>query len=183
MMNDRERECQYIVYVCPVGELNQQLELYFIQSRELFGANKAHQYMPHCTLTGFFGELSSSIGFYLDALERAVREAKQNLSLDVTIERLVLSKNWHGLELQADGVKQAIANFADYERSPTRQERLRLKDWLHLSLAYGFDARHGNELQQLAQKTIDLQADVGWELRFYRKYPDWTWNCLKSWSL
>ena len=182
-MKHREPECQYIVYVCPVGELNRQLELYFAQSRELFGANKAHRYMPHCTLTGFFCDRSSSIGFYLDALERAYQEAKSSLSLDVTIKRLVFSKTWHGLELQADGIKQAIANFAGYERSPTRQESLRLKDWLHLSLAYGFDDRHGSELQQLAQKTIDLQSNVGWELRFYQKYPDWTWNCLKSWSL
>ena len=182
-MKDREPECQYIVYVCPVGELNQQLELYFAQSRELFGANKAHQYMPHCTLTGFFWDLSSSVDFYLDALERAYQEAKPSLTLNVAIERSIFSETWHGLELQADDLKQAIANFADYEQSSTRQEPLRLKDWLHLSLAYGFDARHGSELRQLAQKTIDLQADVGWELRFYQKYPDWTWNCLKFWSL
>lgn len=181
-MNYREQN-QYVVYACPTGELNRQLELYFAQSRKLFGANKAHRYMPHCTLTGFFTDLSSSVDFYLDALEQAYREAKLSSSLDVKIEKLIVSKDWHGLELQAEGIKQAIANFARYEKSPTRQEPLRLKDWLHLSLAYGFEEQHRSGLQQLAQEAIDLQSEVGWELRFYQKEPDWIWHCLKSWSL
>lgn len=181
-MDDRQ-ENQYIVYACPTGELNRQLELYFAQSRELFGANKAHLYMPHCTLTGFFTDRASSIPFYLDALEQAYQEVRSSRSLNVAIEKLIVSKDWHGLELQAEGVKEAIANFARYERSLTRQEPLRLKDWLHLSLAYGFEEQHRSGLQQLAQTAIDLQSEVGWELRFYQKQPDWTWHCLKSWSL
>ena len=43
-----------IVYACPVGELAEQLETYFSKSRLACGPNQAHQYMPHCTLTGFF---------------------------------------------------------------------------------------------------------------------------------
>lgn len=181
-MDDRQ-ENQYIVYVCPTGELNRQLEVYFAQSRKLFGANKAHLYMPHCTLTGFFSDLSSSVPGYLDALEQAYREAKSIRSLNIVIKRLVVSKNWHGLELEAEGVKQAIADFARHESSPTRQEPLRLKDWLHLSLAYGFEEQHRGGLQQLAREGIDLQSEVDWELRFYQKEPDWTWHCLKSWLL
>jgi ubiquitin-associated SH3 domain-containing protein len=60
---------------------------------------------------------------------------------------------------------------------------LRLKGWLHLSLAYGFDAEQGTELKQLAQQIIDLQSDVSWELRFYQKNLDQTWRCWHSRSI
>ena len=180
-MNNRVKEHQYIIYACPVGELNSQIELYLAKSRELYGENKAHGYMPHCTLTGFFSDAPDSVPDYLDALERAYEEAiGQNTSLDIKIERLVFNKDWHGIELQADGIKQSIVNFTRQENSATRKESLRLKDWLHLSLAYGFDAEHGKQLKQLAQQIIDLQSNVSWELRFYQKNLDGTWHCWQS---
>ncbi len=181
-MNDEINHCQYIIYACPVGELNTQLETYFAQSYKLFGENKAHKYMPHCTLTGFFTVKSNSVALKIQALDRAYREAK-NLALAVTINQLTFKENWHGLELQADGVKQLISNFAQLENASNLPDKLRLKDWLHLSLAYGFMAEHQDNLQKLARATIDLQADVNWQLRFYQKNPDWSWKCLKFWNL
>lgn len=172
---------QFIIYACPVGELNTQVETYFVKSRQLCGANSAHKYMPHCTLTGFFSEDFDAIPSYLQALDTAYTSAKDKYPLDVAIAKLHFAKDWHGLELQAEGLKQLISNFA--HSNSTRQEKLRLKDWLHLSLAYGFNPEHGEQLQNLAREIISLQAQVGWELRFYQKNPDWTWQCLKSWEL
>ena len=175
---------QLIVYACPVGKLNSQLEDYFSKSLRLYGANKAHKYMAHCTLTGFFSDDLSSIPIYIQALDTAYTEAKNNnLSLDIKIKQLTFSDNWHGLELQADGLKKLIANFASIENSATRQEKLRLKDWLHLSLAYDFNPQYQKKLKQLAMKIINIKADVHWELRFYQKNQDWTWNTLQSWQL
>lgn len=173
---------KFIVYACPTGELNTQLETFFQRSYEACGKNTAHNYMPHCTLTGFFADNPSSIPYYLEALDRAYREAKQNLSLDIQIIRLVFNDRWHGLELQTEGIKQLIQHFAQLETSPTRQEDIRLKDWLHLSLAYGFESESQKRLEALARETIDITADVVWELRFYQKL-DSTWNCLQSWNL
>ncbi|HHP7232340.1 MAG TPA: hypothetical protein ACFCUY_15945 [Xenococcaceae cyanobacterium] len=174
----------FIIYACPMGELNIQLENYFQQSRELAGKNTAHKYPPHCTLTGFFTDELSSISFYLEALERAYLEAKNNnLSLDIKIKKITFNETWHGLELKADNLKQLVNNFARLENSPTRQEKLRLKDWLHLSLAYDFNFEYGEKLQDLATEIIDLKAEVNWELRFYQKNPDWTWKCWRSWYL
>ena len=178
---DNNNHLQFIIYACPVGELNTQIETYFIKSRELCGVNSAHKYMPHCTLTGFFSEDVNAIADYIQALDIAYNSAKNKYSLDVAIAKLHLAKDWHGLELQAEGLKQLIRNFAT--SNPTRQEKLRLKDWLHLSLAYGFNPEHKEQLQNLAREMIDLQADVNWELRFYQKNPDWTWQCLKSWNI
>ena len=176
--------CQFIVYACPVGKLNSQLEDYFKQSLRLYGENTAHKYMPHCTLTGFFTDEINSIPTYLQALDKAYLGAiNNNLSLDIKIKQLTFSDNWHGLELQADGLKKLITNFVELENSSTRQEELRLKDWLHLSLAYNFNPQHGDGLQHLAREIIDIKADVSWELRFYQKNPDWTWQCLQSWRI
>lgn len=176
--------CQFIIYACPVGELNSQLEDYFQQSYQLYGKNTAHKYMPHCTLTGFFADESSSIPIYIHALDKAYTEAKSDrLSWNIEIQQLTFNENWHGLELQADGLKNLIANFARLENSPTREEKLRLKDWLHLSLAYNFNPEHGARLKQLAAENIDIAANVNWELRFYQKNSDWTWKCLQSWEL
>ena len=174
---------RFIVYVCPTGDLNRQIEEYFEQSIKLCGKNKAHQYMPHCTLTGFFTDELSSIPLYLEALDKAYTEAKNNTSLNIEITQLTFNDNWHGLELQADGIKQLIANFAQLENSSTRQEQLRLKNWLHLSLAYGFNPQDSEQLKYLATELINIQANVNWELRFYQKNADWTWKCWQSWSI
>lgn len=182
-MKDESKNYQFIIYACPIGKLNSQIETYLVKSRKLSGENKAHKYMPHCTLTGFFTDELSSIPFYIEALERAYTEAKNNnLSLDVEITKLTFNENWHGLELKADSIKKLVTNFAKLENSPTRQEKLRLKDWLHLSLAYGFNPEAREQLQTLATELIDIKARVNWELRFYQKNPDWTWKCLRSWE-
>ncbi|MBE9048210.1 hypothetical protein IQ255_28120 [Pleurocapsales cyanobacterium LEGE 10410] len=174
---------QFIVYACPTGELAENLTKYFAKSRELAGENTAHKYMPHCTLTGFFTDELSSVPFYLQALSKAYLEAQNDLSLNITITDLAFSENWHGLELQSNSLKQLISNFARLEQSPTRQEPLRLKDWLHLSLAYNFNPEDREQLKDLAREIINIQAEVNWELRFYQKNPDWTWKCWQSWVL
>ena len=176
--------CQFIIYACPVGELNTQLENYFARSRELYGANAAHKYLPHCTLTGFFCDRQSSIPKYINALEKVYLEAKENNSaLSPEINQLTFNDNWHGIELQSDRLKQLIVDFTDKEASSTRQEAIRLKDWLHLSLAYDFPAERGVKLKDLALREIDLNAAIKWQLRFYQKNPDWTWQCLQAWDL
>ena len=174
---------KFIVYACPVGELNQQLENYFQKSLSLCGENKAHKYMPHCSLTGFFSDDIGSIDYYIEALDKAYLVAKDNLDLSVTIKKLTFNNDWYGLELEAKGLKQLIVNFSQIESSPTRIEKLRLKDWLHLSLAYDFNPEYQDKLKDLVTTIIDLQADVNWELRFYQKNQDWTWKRLKQWTI
>ena len=175
--------CPFIVYACPVGELNKQLETYFQKTLSLCGKNTAHNYMPHCTLTGFFNDQLNSVPIYIKALDRAYLEANDNLALDIQIKQLTFNENWHGLELQANGLKQLITNFTELESSPTRKEKIRLKDWLHLSLAYNFNPKSEEQLKQLARENIDINANANWELRFYQKNPDWTWKLWQSWKL
>ena len=175
---------QYIVYACPVGELNHQIKKYLIKSRELYGDNSAHKYMPHCTLTGFFKADINVIPIYIKALEQAYIEAKkERFPLAPSIKQLKLNQNWHGLELESEHLQKLISSFASCQEFQAYPEKLRLKTWLHLSLAYDFAPENAVQLTQLAIKTIDLKAEANWQLCFYQKDSDWSWKCLKSWTL
>lgn len=167
-----------IVYACPVGELAEQLETYFSKSHHACGPNQAHDYMPHCTLTGFFEDVTSSVPKYTQALERSLKRYRRSQPTPpLEVIDLKFGDNWHGLELSSDWLKKLILDFVCTATSPTRKSPLRPKDWLHLSLAYGFGPEQAATLQTLAQEVVDPQAPTGWELRFYQQNPDRSWLC------
>ena len=161
---------QFIVYACPIGALAEQIDRFFEKSLVLCGANAAHRYMPHCTLTGFFHDIESSVPRYVEALDNALAYAQANYpEQPIQIKTLSFRDDWHGLELEADWLKALVADFARHADSPTRPDPLRLKSWLHLSLAYEFEPSQTVQLTHLAQTHIDIAADVGWELRYYQR--------------
>ena len=169
---------KFIVYACPVGELAAQLEAYWAKSRLACGPNQAHQYMPHCTLTGFFEDVPSSVPHYTQTLERSLQRYRRSQPYPpLTITGLRFDANWHGLELSSDWLKALILDFVCTAPSPTRKAPLRPKDWLHLSVAYGFKPDQAATLQRLAQEVIDPHASASWELRFYQRQPDLSWRC------
>lgn len=163
-------ERELIVYACPIGEMACQLERYFEKSLAQCGVNAAHRYMPHCTLTGFFHDVESSISRYVEVLGNALTHARPSKpSSPIIIKSLAFHENWHGLELESDWLKTLIADFAHCADSSTRMDDVRLKDWLHLSLAYDFDPTQSDRLKHLANACVDITAGVAWELRFYQR--------------
>ncbi|MDJ0713165.1 MAG: hypothetical protein QNJ54_02955 [Prochloraceae cyanobacterium] len=175
---------KFIVYVCPVGELGEQLETYFQKSREVCGVNTAHKYMPHCTLTSFFEDETTAIPTYIQSLDRSYNKALPNRTQPaLVIADLQFKPDWHGFELESPWVREIIIDFVRRTHSPTQREKLRSKEWLHLSLAYDFQPRLYKTLVEIAQETVDPKASVNWELRFYERHPDWSWTCHKSWKL
>ena len=174
---------RFIVYACPMGELNRQIELYLQKSQEFCGRNRSHFYMPHCTLTGFFADEHSAIPIYVQALERAYNQAKQeNISLEICLKTLIFHPDWHGLEIEALGLQTLIDTFIKLADSPTRSQEIRPKEWLHLSFAYEFEKKQQKTLMRLAEE-IDPFAPVTWELRLYQRHADWSWTCHGSYLL
>ena len=171
---------KFIVYACPVGELNTQLELYFQTSQIECGKNAAHKYMPHCTLTGFFEDDLTAIPIYTKALNKAL---SKHPNPAIKVLNLTFKSEWHGLELYSPILKQLIIDFAFLANSPTRKADLRLKDWLHLSLAYEFAVEEQDKLKKIAREIINPQASVKWELRLYQLHSDGNWTCHQSWKL
>lgn len=174
---------QFIVYACPVGLLAQQIESYFEVSKQRCGLNAAHAYMPHCTLTGFFVDEVGAVAQYTRTLETSLAQSQPIPIPAITVEKLAFNPDWHGLVLQADWLKRLVKTFAAQANSPTRKEALRLKDWLHLSLAYEFDPTQAPVLQALANELIDLSAPVSWQLRFYQRSAENNWTCHRLWVL
>ncbi|MEL7035914.1 MAG: hypothetical protein AAFO04_09900 [Cyanobacteria bacterium J06592_8] len=178
---------QFIIYACPVGELDEQITLYFEKSRELFGENPAHRYMPHCSLTGFFQANPNQIPDYLNTLNRVYHQTQSSSTqikyTQIKIVKILFKPNWHGIELEALGLKHLMAKFAEIMHQQPIEENIRLKDWLHVSFAYQFNPQNHEGLKKLAEKMINPPVQTQWELRFYQKYPDWTWTCLQSWAL
>jgi len=175
---------ELIVYACPLGELAEQLAHYFAQARAKVGANTAHEYTPHCTLTGFFHDRSDAIPIYAAAFDQALAAARPTQPQPaLTITALTLTPQFHGLEVEAAWLQNVVADFATRAHSPTRADALRLKDWLHLSLAYGFRPAQHAPLAHLARNLVDPYAPAIWEVRLYTRHPDNTWTCHRRWPL
>src|SRR5262245_25650325 len=175
---------EYIVYACPRGELADQLARYFAASQELVGPNAAHEYMPHCTLTGFFHDDPAAVEIYCTALEAALYRARpQQPQAALTILGMELNEQFHGLLLDSPWLKTLIADFARSAHSPTLRDALRLKDWLHLSLAYTFLPEQHEPLAKLARELVDLRAPAAWELSFYERGAEGMWIAHAGWPL
>lgn len=161
---------QFIVYACPTGALADQLTDYLKKSRNCCGANAAHRYMPHCTLTGFFHDAESSVPLYVEALSHSLADAQETRpSNAMQIKALSFREDWHGIDLASDWLTTLIANFSRRIDSPTRHDSIRLKTWLHLSLAYEFEPSQSIQLEQLARGAVDITSAVAWELRYYQR--------------
>lgn len=174
---------QFIVYACPLGELADQLQIYFDKSRFLC-RNTAHNYMPHCTLVGFYEDSEASIPRYVQALNQAYEQAlRSQPSPPIAIQNLTFRPNWHGLELSSPWLQQLILDFVALPPCKTRVDILRPKDWLHLSLAYDFHPAYGSALAQLAQALLHPAALVEWELRYYQRDVNYHWVCHQTWPL
>lgn len=175
---------QFIVYACPGGVLEEQIKAFYEKSLEICGENAAHNYMPHCSLTGFFEDDEAAISLYVNALSQIYNTAKAvGLPLKIQVSELNFKPNWYGLELEEQGIKKLIFTFSKIAQSPSRPEELRLKNWLHLSLAYEFTEQQSDTLKELAQTMINPHAAACWDLRFYQKHPNGSWTCHQAWKL
>lgn len=170
-----------IVYACPVGALAQSLARYFRVAAERFGPNEAHAYMPHITVTGFFHDTDPDLGGYSAALDQAMRQAGTTCS--VTVGDLLLNDDFHGLTIESPWLQAVGSEFAARAPAVTRTDAVRPKDWLHLSLAYGFAPAAADGLAQLAREIVDPRSPCTWELRLYERHGGNRWVAHQSWPI
>lgn len=169
-----------IVYACPIGPLAEQVAAFYTVSRERFGPNSAHAYPPHITLTGFFHDDAAAIPLYRSALAAALAARPAGA---IRITDLLTTAKFHGLLITAPWLEALTADFAAQAHSPTRCDPVRVKDNLHLSLAYGFAPGDGPALGDLARTMVDPAAPVRWELRFYERLAHAGWRVHAQWPL
>ncbi len=141
--------------------------------------------MAHCTLTGFFHDRAETIGWYAEHLAAALREhTATRPTHPIQVTETQFTNDFHGLLLDSPWVKQLSADFATRAAaSATRSDTIRLKGWLHLSLAYGFAPEQHERLVALAQELIDPYAPTDWELRLYERQHDMNWTLHAAWAL
>jgi hypothetical protein len=172
------------VYACPSGPLAGQLDTYFAASRARFGPNLAHAYPPHITLTGFFHDDLAALPTYLGALGAAHAVALANPPVaPVAVTELATSADFHGLLISSPWLEALTADFALRAPSSSRRDALRLKNRLHLSLAYGFRREDGPGLAVLARSLVDINASVHWRLRLYERLAGGAWQIHGEWGL
>jgi len=161
---------ELILYACPLGPLADAIEAYWAEVLAQLGPNRAHDYMPHVTLTGFFHDDRASIHRHLEVLEELVAQHPAPPD-DVRVTGSMFAPSHHLLTVEAPWCRALAGAFHE------RTQGVRVKDQLHVSLAYGFPPDDGSTLERLGRSLVDAALAATWELRFYERTEQRTW-CL-----
>lgn len=159
---------EYILYLCPTGELQKQLMTFWEKSLSQCGWNSAHSYFPHMTLCRFFTVEDHKAGIVKQALK------KLQYMLDRPPGKLKLDffsqSNFIGLFVQEAYYKyltEVTSHFVtEVKKSDIFVEHA--KKQLHISLGYQHQLDQHDKLDKLARE-IDLNADCKWEIRLYSR--------------
>src|SRR5262249_9814837 len=131
-----------------------------------------------------FHDAAAAIPTYVTALETALQRARATQPMPmVRISSMEFHPDWHGLVLESNWLQTLTADFVTLAQSPTRTDALRVKDWLHLSLAYEFPSASAAPLERLARELVDIHAPVGWALHLYERFPADVWAQHVRWPL
>ncbi|KAK8787402.1 hypothetical protein V5799_022820 [Amblyomma americanum] len=103
---------EYILYLCPVGPLLEQLQKFSLQSMLQCGRNGAHNYLPHITLCSFFQAPDDAIGHLSRALQHVVEKLKGELPESIKLEHYT-SQTFLGLFV-AEEHNEALKKLAVY---------------------------------------------------------------------
>jgi len=173
---DNNTPRDYILYLCPVGDLQQQLS-FFWQKSKFKMRNGAHNSFPHITLTSGFKCPDSEVETLLHAIHQVSDHFKEDLSnASFQLERY-MSPNFLGLfvEKEQEGLLKRMATDLCKEVRKIGVKADPIIKAFHLTLAYQFPQKFFAGLEELA-KEIDVNAEVSWELRMY-SYDNRTTGC------
>ncbi|GFR75112.1 ubiquitin-associated and SH3 domain-containing protein B [Elysia marginata] len=162
---------EYIIYLCPKGQLLDQLQQFWGESLRLCGWNSAHIYHPHITLCSFFPMCDSKVDILDPLMELLLIELNQWPRVgSVKLDLYTKNKNFIGYF-----VKSPHDRYVESLMVRLQQEFLKagvdmkpqLKQ-LHLTLAFQYLAEHHGTLMRMAEK-IDLNCPAHWEIQVFSR--------------
>lgn len=158
----------FIIYLCPVGDLKEQLSLFWEKSRHKMGWNGAHNSFPHITLSSSFCCPNTQVEQLVATIAKVTSRSKQDLAeTNLNLERY-MSPNFFGLFVKKEHesiLKQLSIDLCQEIRNLGLKCEPYLKPY-HLTLAYQFQQSHFVGLEELAED-IDTLSECGWQLRLY----------------
>lgn len=172
-----------IIYACPVGILENELNNFFESSEAKFGWNKAHEYMPHVTLTSFFDLRSRrDIPILIEALQSIFSQSNAPSELMNNIKLKGSPDNTIKIAMNCDYLERCLTRFKKKVKDIV-SINVRSSDSYHLSLAYGYNNIHFEELMNLVYENLSsfqnsnlISEDSkkqwqasGWEIRLYEQ--------------
>uniref|UniRef100_A0A6V7KU52 SH3 domain-containing protein n=1 Tax=Bracon brevicornis TaxID=1563983 RepID=A0A6V7KU52_9HYME len=165
---DREEPREYILYLCPTGHLAEKLAKFWVDSRELEW-NKAHNYLPHITLTKFFEVPDELAELVSNSLDNLIDPEKCPKSIEF---ETYVSPNFMGLFVNDKPAKWLdTLGMKFVEKMATIGVTVEAHtSSLHISLAYQFSS---NLFQPLRAMVEDLgpNSSSSFELRLYSRDP------------
>lgn len=181
---------ELILYATPNGELADQIKEFEARITSELGATTAQAYPPHVTLTGFFFRTPTRADELISDAAAVIAGLIDGDLHDTRIVDLALSAPWVGLEIVSPAFERIAAEVAARDQVTPGDDAIRLKDGLHLSLAYG-ELGDGNDLSsygELAREVVDVHAKVGWDLAIWERTsrangpPRWTQHGEIRWG-
>lgn len=161
-----------ILYATPMGDLAAACDRYFAAA----APTVAQQYPPHVTLTGFFSRQDDAASERILAAQGFIEEAGPVPSEAVEVVGLIARPDWVGLEIESPWLRAIAERFAASDTPEPADDPIRLKSWLHLSLAYGVDDLASNE--RFARRMVDPGSQADWEVALWELGTDNTWHRL-----
>ncbi|XP_050410576.1 ecdysteroid-phosphate phosphatase [Patella vulgata] len=167
---DEKIDREYILYLCPVGELQAELTAFWEKSQNLCGWNGAHSYFPHVTLCPFFKADDRHVPFLaktLSNLEPKVKNCPENPHLEFFAQQ-----NFIGLFIGGSQYEYFKNIVLDYSAALKKEGIIMEapKKQFHITCAYQYKPEHHETLMKLA-KEINVQAEARWSIRLYSRDP------------
>ena len=160
-----------------VGELQQQLSLFWQKSKYKMGWNGAHNSFPHITLTSSFKCPDAEV---LNLMQ-TVSQVSEHFMTDISNTKLLLerymSPNFFGLfvEKEQEALLKRLTQELCKEIRKLGVKADPIIKSFHLTLAYQFPQKHFSALEELANH-ISPHSPCSWELRLY-SYDSRTAGC------
>jgi ubiquitin-associated SH3 domain-containing protein len=164
---------ELILYATPAGPLAAAVDRYYETVDAALTSTTAQTYPPHCTLTGFFRRDDDGARSAVEEIGRALTDAGPVPDGAVEVVSLTATDEWVGLELRSPWLRRLTDRIVAAHQTEPGEEALRVKDRLHLSLAYGIDdlGPHAD----LAAATVDPASPVSWEVALWERRGDGSW--------